>query len=592
VLRVALVLLAGCGDALGDGASPGADAGPAGRSDGGAGVVPWQGKGYFPFGRSLMIEAGEFSTDAADPGAYDPRTCWDESDGDGDGSTDCQDDGCAGVRSCAIGDGDRCELLATTVADVAACEGAADPTGCLSAARAIGASAIEASVLVPLGTMSGDAGFVFGDPIDLSSERARIAVSFVRSDCDGCVEGAAVAVARAEVQRIVEPVVALVASSARGNVALVVGDAMVATWPIDAETPTPFELVLRPTGEVTARRTDIGDPGTTIRITPMRDLEVVAYGRNPAHAAPTDTRAGIAALSIARSICDMPSSWVVGPARPVRQGSAAMVDFSSPSTWTEGAVEAIAVTRGMAIYAGEYATDAFAIGETPAVRQHPSHATAGVTDPEIFFHEGAWNIAFTAVASDGVKSIGLARGGASIDAEFAPEAGPVIHPSAIGVRDLEMPTVAFIESGEWLLVARATRLDGSRALLGFTSDDRGQQWDLRVDADLGDRTARPGAVEPLAFDADEIADPSLVIVNGGYQLYFAGRRGTRWGIGLYASDEFLFWRPMNGGSLMAPSVGTRRPDVSAIGGELRLISENSRSHAVDVAVRAIPSRPR
>jgi hypothetical protein len=588
-LACAIAALAACGDVASSREPPGSDAGPIfPAADGGA--MPPSNEALFAGTRSGMVPAGEHETDAAAE-VYDPRTCWDEIDVDGDGQIDCDDAGCAAVRVCAIGDGDRCERLSHESIGFDSCIGLPDARSCLGAARAIGTTVIEPDAMVPVGELDADAGFVFGPPLDLANERVQITVSFMRSDCSGCVEGAAIAIAHSEVQRVVAPLVALVASSDRGNVSLVVGGATVTSWPIEADVSTGFELVLRPTGEVTARPLAAGATPVTLQIAPMRDLEIVAYGRNPAHAGTSDTRAGISALEITRSLCDMPASWAAATAHEVTQGSTRVDDFESPSIWIDGSTEAVAVSRADAIYVGENASGAFELKLDPAVVQHGTASAAGVTDPELFRHDGRWFIAFTGVAVDGRRTIGIARGGATIDEPFEPDGGPAIDPAVAGVRSLEMPTVAVIPAGTWVLVARATAADGTRSLLGFASNDGGTSWTPYLGADLAEATRRPGEVAPLAFDADEIAHPTLVVANGAYQLYFAGRRGTRWGLGLLASDEFLYWRPIDEASIVTPSVGLRAPDVFATASELRLLTANARTRSIETTSRPIPARP-
>lgn len=591
--RIALALalaLAACGDGDPTRGPPSApDAARPMEGDAGDALPPGN-EALFAGTRSGIAPAGEYETDSAAE-LYDPRTCWDDIDVDGDGQIDCDDSGCAAVRACAIGDGDRCEQISHASIGFDSCIGLPDARSCLGAARAIGRTMIEPGAMVPVGELDADAGYVFGDPLDLASERVRITVSFVRSECTGCVEGAAVAIAHSEVQRVIAPLVALVASSDRGNVSLVVGGATVHSWPIAADTPAGFELVLRPTGEVTARPLAGSEPPVALQITPMRDLEIVAYGRNPAHAGATDTRAGISDLDITRSLCDMPASWSAATAREVRQGGERVEDFESPSIWIDGTTEAIAVSREMAIFVGESAAGAFDLKRDPAVSQHGPNSAAGVTDPELFRHEGRWFIAFTGVSVDERRSIGIARGGATLDEPFQPDPTAGIDPAIADVASLEMPTVAVLPDGTWVLVARATGYDGTRALLGFASSSDGASWIPYVGADLADSTARPSAVEPLAFDADEIAHPTLVVANGAYQLYFAGRRGTRWGVGLFASDEFLYWRPIDDSSVLTPSVGLRAPDVFVTSTELLLTSANARTRTIETASRPIPARP-
>jgi hypothetical protein len=58
---------------------------------------------------------------------------------------------------------------------------------------------------------------------------------------------------------------------------------------------------------------------------------------------------------------------------------------------------------------------------------------------------------------------------------------------------------------------------------------------------------RPSS-DPLAFDRDEVRAPAVVEVGGVRRIYYAGRRGTRWGIGvLIAGPDGRYFRVANEG---------------------------------------------
>lgn len=108
-------------------------------------------------------------------------------------------------------------------------------------------------------------------------------------------------------------------------------------------------------------------------------------------------------------------------------------------------------------------------------------------------------------------------------------------------------------------------------------------------------TRRAGTLE---FDADEIADP-FVVVGSDDLIYvvYAGRRGTRWSIGLLASaDGEHFLQPAGGNPLLRPIDVTptldsaRRPALTGLGGELRLwfVGADGPSESIWQATQALP----
>jgi hypothetical protein len=92
----------------------------------------------------------------------------------------------------------------------------------------------------------------------------------------------------------------------------------------------------------------------------------------------------------------------------------------------------------------------------------------------------------------------------------------------------------------------------------FYANDPGTDWARVVDGTLEQLTR-------VESPTSEVTEPSLVIHNSAYQLYYARRSGTRWSVELLVSDELLIWRSMGGvlgGSSEAfDSLGARSPDV-------------------------------
>jgi hypothetical protein len=64
--------------------------------------------------------------------------------------------------------------------------------------------------------------------------------------------------------------------------------------------------------------------------------------------------------------------------------------------------------------------------------------------------------------------------------------------------------------------------------------------------------------------AEDVGDPSLVVANGAWQLYYTVRTGTRTAIALMVSDELVVWRAPVGDVpvLAADGTGFDRISVS------------------------------
>jgi hypothetical protein len=161
-----------------------------------------------------------------------------------------------------------------------------------------------------------------------------------------------------------------------------------------------------------------------------------------------------------------------------------------------------------------------------------------VGDPEIYWDEpaGLWHLYFTGDV-DGSRRIGHAESTALSSLAFT---GWVVEAAAPATA-VDMPSVARSGDGRWILAARVER-DGGQAIGIFISADAAGPF-VRHDGALEDDTFRTDG-GGSNFDADEIAAPSLRVVDGAYHLYFAGRRGTRWGIGVWTSAELVYWRPV------------------------------------------------
>jgi hypothetical protein len=589
----------GCGDSD-EGGIVCSECGPMGSPDAGV-QSPTPGDSSPPlFANGAGASFGrERETDSADPEAtYDPESCYDGVDGDGDSLIDCADGDCAGLRSCAIGNSDRCPVLTESEHDFSVCDDTLAPEDCVTADPFGPARWIADGMLVPGGSTSEDAGLLL-EAIDTTVERVVLDITLRTDGCrENCVEGAGVGMVAGTTLdgASVQPAVALVLSSSRATVSLVVGDRIEASWPVEPGVLHAYELALSPAGlaTVSANGTEQG----SAQFEPVAG-RVVVFGRNTNIAPGSAGGARIGRIGIERSLCDIPTAWRDRGQLEIRDRTtrAPIVDaLEAPSIAvdTEGNA-ALAFQMGSRVLfamRGEPSVPntfslAHTLGES-ALEQHDPYAAFAVRDPELFYQGDTWHLLYTAVGTDGVMRIGHAvRSATALPTglrAFEPDPRPLLDPADhSGERHFEMPTLAILPWGPRVLIVRATSDDGATRLLAFVSREEGALWEPFVGGRLEELTARgPGPAITSRFDADEIAHPSLVVHGGAFQLFYAGRRGTRWGVGLLASDELAFWRTVSDDEpVLGPLAGPERIGVDGI-------DVVARGDTIEIVYRGLP----
>lgn len=541
-------------------------------------------------GYPATAESGTSGPGGADPdferAGDDSFACYDGVDNDGDLGADCADDGCAALHSCCVGDGDCCF----------AAPGPTPPTGlsftscgpevgdCLPAGGAtpFGSPSpfIADGGLAPGGDGEFDSGLLFDESVDLSSHRVVLSARFGAAvDCaEGCVEGVSASLTYDTMlgaEDHVRVVAGLLASGSRGDVSLVLSDAIVTRWPSSSDDEI-WSLTVRPTGEVSVLRDGVPLEGGSGAILPRRGARVVVHGhsRNPSATPPTGVR--LLSLDVATSLCDVPSSW--GPRQdvllratstgeitpPALEALSLSYDGTGRATVALGADHAIFLSKRPGTLTTELTlTDVLS---NPALEGGRAHDAHGVFDPELVWDEGGarWVLLYSGQSDGGegddVRSIGRATAEASASI-FTPDDGPVLEPADYSVRGFDQPTVAVHEDGTWVMVVRAELLDGQREFWALLSNDQGQSF-RRVEGVRLDQALAPG--QGALFDADEVSQPSLAIHGGAYRLYFARRLGARWSIGLVVSDELVSWRhPLDGAPVLLGAGELERVGVTA-----------------------------
>ena len=508
--------------------------------------------------------AGGLAFEAADDAdASNPALCYDGLDNDGDDLVDCDDAACSSLGTCRVGSGEFCAPDPIDVLDFTGCDGTL-VDGCLSRdveefgpVRWIASGGFHGG-----GDENGDGGFALPGTFDLRTRRVELTVRLGDTVCSGpCIESAGVALTAqqrftGEVQ--VRPAVGLVLSGGRNEVSLIVADEVVATWSVAPEgSVQEWSLVVRPTGVVSAMRT--GDPTSAVQVIygPIGDARLVVYGRNDNRPSGMGDGARVERLDVQTARCDMPDAWSTREPVTVLRRSSGTYDMGA----TRGVTVAMDQTaagephlafafedgEGQIFFGGQSGGPELILAHTegePALSGELGSFRETVLDPELHrTRDGALVLFFTAVDAGGKRSIGRAE--QRSDSHLFEVVQQVLEPSTDAeAESFEMPTVAYVADGQLAMIVRAElapQRGGGHAFLAFLSSDEGKTWTRHYASELLAATRR-GGTTGTRFDADEIAHPSLLQHGGAYRITYAGRRGTRWSLGLLVSDQLVHWR--------------------------------------------------
>lgn len=524
-------------------------------------------------------------------GAGPVAACFDGADNDGAGGADCADSACSGLASCCVGQGDCCGAAPTNPLpaslDFSTCVGTAFDAcaATLDADRVAGLVAfgspspfLDDGALAPGGDLDFDSGATIGAPVDLTAHRLVLSATF--ADAEGCGDVCLESVALGVTEQVglgatshVRPAAALLFSASRNSVALVVASEVVASYP-RGDASESWELILRPTGTVTVRRDGVELLSTAWLPTPS--AQVLVYGRSRNPTATGEAGARIRTLGTELSLCDMPRAWRERAPVALEDGDGSALEFDRVT----GADLAAGPSETLLLVGDEgrllAATEDSARPGTFVLTAPAADAALvpafdydalGVSDPTVAWNEAAtaYEAFFTATAADGTRSIGHAMQAAGAMA-FVAEPAAILSPADFGFAHLDHPTA--LRHSHHLLIARATLTDGREQLVAFVDEGAGfapfASGDLATITDTGND------------DNDALGGLSLVIHDHAYHLYFAQRRGTRWQIGLLASDAFVSWRRVDDAALGASGVGFDRlgasgPAARSLGDEIELL---------------------
>ncbi|MBW2224282.1 MAG: hypothetical protein JRF54_08705 [Deltaproteobacteria bacterium] len=312
----------------------------------------------------------------------------------------------------------------------------------------------------------------------------------------------------------------------------------------------------------------------------------MVFGRNLGAA---DTSAAIAVIEVSLSFCDTPTSWNERQAVMISLDGNEVPEHafgSAPSIVDLGARRLMAYEVDGEIFLAEEEApgELFLSDGAPALVPTEAYDALGVGDPELVWDGNFMFLFYTAWDADGVGSIAAAVSAQDVQA-FVKGQGPTLVPMD-DVVSYDAPSVVY-RDGLWLLVVRATLADGATEFHAFYSD-LGTDWVRVIDGGLEKLTRNDSATS-------ELTDPSLIVHNSAYQLYYARRTGTRWSVELAVSDELLVWRPMDdvldGSNEDFDGLGARSPDALSQPDRIDIVysGQNGVSFQLGTATRAAPS---
>jgi len=599
----------GCGETDSAGSAPGLDSGAGGSAGaGGDVVVNGSGGAEAPnFADALAANPALSADPLRNPGDF-PAMNTDGAEGAqayADTAlacyatpSSCGGPACGAFASCCVNTGACCAPVVGNAALPAALDfrgcGLLELFDCAEASNAVTTTfgelepVLSARGLVPNGTANADGGALIGEPVDLASQRVELDVQFALPvGCIGtCLESAGVAFTAAAPGPFVDAELGLLLSGSRELVNVMIGNEVADSF-FAGPGSTQWRLVLSPDGAAELFRDGALQGRYAFDAAALTQAQLVAFGRNLS--APADS-AAIASIEVQVADCDNPRAW--RERQPVSvsiaANDAARHDFgASPSIADLGQSKQVAYELDGAIYVGELVTPGelyIAVPVPVLVPSEPGEAM-GLEDPELIVDGGSVFLFYTARDGSGAGSVRAAV--SDLGATAFTRTGTAGLIPAGDIVSYEAPTVAYRE-GLWVLVVRATHSNGATELQAFYTSNLDDGWAPVLDGALEQLTREQSATA-------EITEPSLVIHNSAYQLYYARRSGTRWSVELLVSDELLLWRPMGdvlGGSDEAfDSLGARSPDVLSGPNQIDIVysGQDGVAFRLGTASRAAPS---
>lgn len=562
-----------------------------------------------------MGDAGA-EADRGDPGAY-AAACLDGVDQNAAGGVDCSDPSCGEAASCCVGVGTAgcCAAALASVDLDFACTTApcADLSG-FTTFGDVGPVRTTDGAFAPESDHGADSGAILTGTLDpraaIVSITASLAVPASTTETDAIAVGLVSGTGSAHVV----PLAAVVVSAARHQLLLLVGDAVAAAAaaPVDGAMHD-YTLSIGPSGDVVASSEGVV-LGAHVPL-PSAPLHAAFFGRatNPG-SLPGALPARIGALHVSATGCDQPAALTrLGEITIIDHTGSALLDTAGdPSLATDGSTTVLAfAARAMgsgasAIFVAPRESDGAFHVRAPTSGTQPLLAPlAGdaLESPALVFDAGVWTLYGTRVHG-GARSLFVATStgsdplslGAPVDITIPDLAGDVSSPAPVP-NDPSHVVARYVGSdsgdvapgtSELVLLVLDTSGASASPATGLCGADSSCAGGARAQAHL--YAAHAGTI---AFDADEVADPAVVFYDHVYRLYYAGRLGSRWSIGLLIAADLGYWRAVGDGAPILSADGSgfdavsvRAPAPLVEGGDLSLFYVGSDGDAQAIGVAA------
>ncbi|MGE0790866.1 MAG: hypothetical protein AB7S26_34650 [Sandaracinaceae bacterium] len=559
-------------DSLSDGGTTRADGGAGGGRD--AGVLGDGGPGAVQDGQVGGLEADRSSL-----------ACFNGLDDDANLAVDCEELSCETARYCCVGSARStcCDRAGVVLSATFAGCATGDPVDCGSAPlHAFGTPlpTLNAQGMTPNGDDLGESGVVLARPIALRSERVEI-VATIAARTGGCESPTCLDVVSfglAEEPTLaphrVTPAVAVMVRASRRDYALVVMGEVVASAPIASDAPTSYRLVVDAEGNVELRAGEAD---------PIRAHVLVQDGWSPMiwgrafELTTAETPAAVTDVQLTVSGCDIPNALTRPLAAAIPfAGPTWSGDPSSPSVIAEPGGRLAAFEYQGGIHLARYDGVAWSLAGSGVLGVPALAASVNerLEDPELVRESDRYVLYVTRIDAMGATHIDRAEGDAGLAETFGALA-PVSLPDE-PTRSYRSPSVLAYATG-WLMAAVTRGADEPRIVLLYADSPEGPYRYATGDLERSTVVARDADL--FHFATDEVADPELVGDSHGLlRLYYAGRRGARWSIGLVVSGGVIdAWRdPLDGipaldhGASGQDALGVRDPSVVIEGDRLSL----------------------
>jgi hypothetical protein len=509
-----------------------------------------------PFVFSLAF-AGSLACEPVPPDPIDVESeeevCYDTFDNDEDDAIDCADSGCASLPTCCVGVGhaECCQApVQVFTGSMVGCT--TDVPTCIPQMGVFGE---PDPVVVDDGMAAGDASFDNGayliEPLDPGGSILRIEFEAATASCTECVNYVAVGFLPRVPEfptTLAQFPLAFALRPGYGDAALMLFGSSAGTWPLADDGYHRYAIEIRPAGTVTVLEIDAA--GATIReLVPEFTFSLpdpawlVVTGRSTG-LAPEETPARVRSLMVTRGPCDMPQRALTEPTPAIASGSGAdFPDIEGVGRAANGdGAEVVAIDVGDAFHLyrrnsdGEYEPTRALSDPIVTASRLPGVSATTIDDPWLVADEDArrWLLYFTVHTGRNASMIGRISSAAPFGTGFDYATFRVVAEAAPGFPKFEQPTVL-----DHIMIVRAANAD-----LGFfvrMRQDGPDRW-VPATPDVGaSNIHQPDFGNLFAMDRDEVADPALVRVGGVYRLLFAGRRGTRWRVGLLVSLAGQNW---------------------------------------------------